>query len=55
MLLNYLNNMVKLLSMHLCASQWHKSLSYKDKFFGGGMKYDADFTKIWIRTTLSSS
>ncbi|MDB3887925.1 amino acid ABC transporter substrate-binding protein [Candidatus Pelagibacter sp.] len=29
----------------LCASQWHKSLSYKDKFFGGGMKYDADFTK----------
>jgi branched-chain amino acid transport system substrate-binding protein len=29
----------------LCASQWHKSLSYKDKFFGGGMKYAADFTK----------
>ena len=31
----------------LCASQWHKSLSYKDKFFGGGMKYDADFTKAF--------
>ena len=29
----------------LCASQWHKSLSYKDKFFGGGKKYDKDFTK----------
>ena len=29
----------------LCASQWHKSLSYKDKFFGGGMKYAADFNK----------
>jgi len=27
----------------LCASQWHKSLSYKDKYFGGGMKYAADF------------
>ena len=27
----------------LCASQWHKSLSYKDKFFGGGMKYAGDF------------
>jgi branched-chain amino acid transport system substrate-binding protein len=29
----------------LCASQWHKSLSYKDKFFGGGKKYDKDFKK----------
>jgi len=29
----------------LCASQWHKSLSYKDKYFGGGMKYAADFKK----------
>ena len=29
----------------LCASQWHKNLSYKDKFFGGGKKYDKDFTK----------
>jgi len=27
----------------LCASQWHKSLSYKDKYFGGGMEYAADF------------
>jgi len=31
----------------LCASQWHKTLTYKDKFFGGGMKYDADFTKAY--------
>ena len=29
----------------LCASQWHKTLSYKDKFFGSGKKYDKDFTK----------
>ena len=29
----------------LCASQWHKNLSYKDKFFGGGKKYDKDFKK----------
>ena len=29
----------------LCASQWHKTLSYKDKFFGNGMKYAADFEK----------
>ena len=29
----------------LCASQWHKSLSYKDKYFGGGMEYAADFKK----------
>ncbi len=27
----------------LCASQWHKSLSYKDKYFGGRMEYAADF------------
>ena len=27
----------------LCAAQWHKSLSYKDKFFGDGMKYDKEF------------
>ena len=27
----------------LCAAQWHKTLSYKDKFFGNGMKYDKDF------------
>ena len=31
----------------LCASQWHKTLTYKDKFFGTGMKYDADFTKAY--------
>ena len=29
----------------LCASQWHKNLSYKDKFFGTGKKYDKDFKK----------
>jgi len=29
----------------LCASQWHKTLTYKDKFFGDGMKYAADFEK----------
>jgi len=28
----------------LCAAQWHKSLSYKDKFFGNGMRYDKEFT-----------
>ena len=39
--------MVKLLSMHLCASQWHKSLSYKDKYFGGGMEYAADFNSMF--------
>ena len=27
----------------LCAAQWHKSLSYKDEFFGDGMKYDKEF------------
>jgi branched-chain amino acid transport system substrate-binding protein len=31
----------------LCASQWHKTLTYKDKFFGDGIKYDADFTKAY--------
>ena len=29
----------------LCASQWHKTLTYKDDFFTDGMTYDADFTK----------
>ncbi len=29
----------------LCASQWHKTLTYKDKWFKDGMTYDADFTK----------
>ena len=27
----------------LCAAQWHKSLSYKDEFFGDGMQYDKEF------------
>ena len=27
----------------LCAAQWHKTLSYKDKFFGDGIKYDEEF------------
>ena len=31
----------------LCASQWHKSLSYKDDFFKDGTTYDADFTKAF--------
>jgi len=31
----------------LCASQWHKSLSYKDNFFKDGMTYDADFTEAF--------
>ncbi|HEA67105.1 MAG TPA: amino acid ABC transporter substrate-binding protein [Desulfobacterales bacterium] len=28
----------------LCAAQWHKTLSYKDEYFGDGMKYDKDFS-----------
>jgi len=40
----------------LCASQWHKTLTYKDDFFKDGMTYDADFKKlVWLCTTLSSS
>ena len=31
----------------LCASQWHKTLTYKDDFFIDGMTYDADFTKMF--------
>jgi len=31
----------------LCASQWHKTLTYKDDFFKDGMTYDADFTKMF--------
>jgi len=31
----------------LCASQWHKTLTYKDKWFKDGMKYDKDFTKMF--------
>ena len=29
----------------LCASQWHKTLTYKDNFFKDGMTYAADFEK----------
>ena len=28
----------------LCAAQWHKSLTYKDKYFGDGLRYDKEFT-----------
>ncbi len=28
----------------LCAAQWHKTLSYKDKYFGNGMQYDKEYT-----------
>jgi len=28
----------------LCAAQWHKTLSYKDEYFGDGKKYDKDFS-----------
>ena len=31
----------------LCASQWHKTLTYKDKWFKDGMKYDKDFTEMF--------
>ena len=31
----------------LCASQWHKTLTYKDKWFKDGMTYDKDFTKMF--------
>jgi len=31
----------------LCASQWHKTLTYKDKWFKDCMTYDADFTKMF--------
>ena len=31
----------------LCASQWHKTLTYKDKWFKDGMTYDADFTELF--------
>ena len=31
----------------LCASQWHKTLTYKDKWFKDGMTYDADFTEMF--------
>ncbi len=29
----------------LCASQWHKTLTYKDDYFKDGMTYDSDFNK----------
>ena len=52
MLLNYLSKHGKASEYALCASQWHKSLSYKDKFFkGGGMTNDAgDFNKMHLDT-----
>jgi branched-chain amino acid transport system substrate-binding protein len=28
----------------LCAAQWHKSLTYKDEYFGDGLRYDKEFT-----------
>ena len=31
----------------LCAAQWHKSLSYEDKFFGSGMDYAKTFEGIY--------
>ena len=31
----------------LCASQWHKTLTYKDKWFKDGMTYDKDFNKMF--------
>ena len=31
----------------LCAAQWHKSLSYKDKFFGSGTDYAKTFESIY--------
>tara|TARA_B100001996_G_scaffold376787_1_gene358488 strand:+ start:238 stop:1473 length:1236 start_codon:yes stop_codon:yes gene_type:complete len=31
----------------LCAAQWHKSLTYKDKFFGDGMQFDKEFTAMY--------
>ena len=31
----------------LCAAQWHKSLTYKDKFLGDGMQFDKEFTAMY--------
>ncbi|MDC0254890.1 amino acid ABC transporter substrate-binding protein [Bacteriovoracales bacterium] len=31
----------------LCAAQWHKSLSYKDSYFGNGMDYAKRFEKVY--------
>ena len=31
----------------LCAAQWHKELSYKDDFFGNGLKFDKDFNALY--------
>jgi len=31
----------------LCAAQWHKTLTYKDSFFGNGIKYAEDFNKMY--------
>ena len=31
----------------LCAAQWHKELTYSDKFFGSGIKFDKDFNAAY--------
>jgi len=31
----------------LCAAQWHKTLTYEDKFFGNGMQFDKEFTAMY--------
>ena len=31
----------------LCAAQWHKELSYKDDYFGNGIKFDKDFNALY--------
>jgi branched-chain amino acid transport system substrate-binding protein len=31
----------------LCAAQWHKELSYKDDYFGNGLKFDKDFNALY--------
>ena len=31
----------------LCAAQWHKELTYSDKFFGNGIKFDKDFNAAY--------
>ena len=31
----------------LCAAQWHKSLTYRDKYFGNGLDYDRDYTDVY--------
>jgi len=31
----------------LCAAQWHKELTYKDDYFGNGIKFDKDFNALY--------